>query len=59
MTTLTKEQLEELDMIRANPISFGAFSGMVYNGLDQFDEATIERAVRNALQVKVVARRMK
>jgi hypothetical protein len=60
MTTLTKEQLEELDLIRANPISFGAFCGMVFNNLEgHFADAIIEDEIRAALQVKVVARRMK
>jgi len=55
---LTLEQKRELKLILDNHISFAAFTGMIANQLVSNTERMTEELVRDALEIKVITRKM-
>lgn len=55
---LTRDEKHELKNIVANNISFGAFTGMVYNASLEHPTKSIEELTQKALQIKVIVRGM-
>ena len=65
MEELTIWEKEMLDNICQNPISFGAFTGMIFNALDErvrsenfTNDDTIKYLIKSALSVRVIALKM-
>jgi hypothetical protein len=61
MTELTTNEKQELKDIVSYPISWSAFSGMVYNNVDKSKENSDEELaalIKLALRVKVLCKRL-